>query len=117
MRCQRGNKHFDIHFWRIRSIHFPSKDRKDASYEGGNGWKVVYFPPNLAFQPLMFYFVRVLFPIFTLTWRVNSYASRQGKGINERNQSIKTQLLLILLTIIFSWFSLFPTTIIITVRS
>ena len=36
--------------------------------------------------------IKVLFPtlsICTLTWRVNNYVSRQGKGINRRNESIK----------------------------
>ena len=32
MRC--GNKHFDVHFWRIRSLHFPWDHGRDASYEG-----------------------------------------------------------------------------------
>ena len=31
--------------------------------------------------------IKVLFPIFTLIWRVNNYVSRQGKGINRRNKS------------------------------
>ena len=31
MRYRRGNKHFGVHFWRIRGVHFPSKDGKDAS--------------------------------------------------------------------------------------
>ena len=30
----------------------------------------------------------LLFTIRTLTWRVNDYVSRQGKGINRRNGSI-----------------------------
>ena len=30
---------------------------------------------------------KVVFPICTLTWRVNNYVSRQGKGINRRNES------------------------------
>ena len=41
--------------------------------------KVVYFPPESALQPLMLYFSTVLFPICTLTWRVNNYVSRQEK--------------------------------------
>ena len=31
--------------------------------------------------------IKVLFPISTLTWRVNNYVSRQGKGIKGRNES------------------------------
>ena len=30
---------------------------------------------------------KVLFPFCALIWRVNSYGSRQGKGINRRNDS------------------------------
>ena len=41
--------------------------------------KVVYFPPESALSPLMLYFSTVLFPICTLTWRVNNYVSRQEK--------------------------------------
>ena len=39
--------------------------------------KVVFFPPESALLPLMLYFSTVRFPICTLTWRVNNYASRQ----------------------------------------
>ena len=31
--------------------------------------------------------VKVLFPVCTLTWRVNNYVSRQGKVMNWRNES------------------------------
>ena len=41
--------------------------------------KVVYFSPESALLPLMLYFSTVLFPICTLTWRVNNYVSRQEK--------------------------------------
>ena len=41
--------------------------------------KVVYFPPESALLTLMLYFSTVLFPICTLTWRVNNYVSRQEK--------------------------------------
>ena len=41
--------------------------------------KLVYFPPESALLPLMLYFSTVLFPICTLTWRVNNYVSRQEK--------------------------------------
>ena len=29
-------KHFDIHLWRIKSVHFLSQDGKKASYEGSD---------------------------------------------------------------------------------
>ena len=38
----------------------------------------------------------VLFPICTLIWRVNIYVSRQGEGINRRNESTKTQEVMLL---------------------
>ena len=31
--------------------------------------------------------IKVIFPICTLNWRVNSSVSRQGKGISRRNDS------------------------------
>ena len=33
--------------------------------------------------------ITVLFSICTLIWRVNNYVSRQGKGINRRNESTR----------------------------
>ena len=33
--------------------------------------------------------IKVLFPTLYLFWHVNNYASRQGKGINRRNESTK----------------------------
>ena len=35
--CWRGNKHFVVHFRRIRPVHFPSNDRKDAVCKGRKG--------------------------------------------------------------------------------
>ena len=49
---RRGNNHFDVHFRRIGPYSFLSKDGKDAAREGRNGWKGVYFPPELASFPL-----------------------------------------------------------------
>ena len=46
--CQRGNNHFDVHFWRIRPVVFLSKDGKDAVY--GKKWtERVCLPPELEF--------------------------------------------------------------------
>ena len=39
--------------------------------------KIVYFPPESALLPLIVYLSTVLFPICTLTWRVNNYVSSQ----------------------------------------
>ena len=89
--CRRGNNHFDVHFRRIGPYFFLTKDGKDAIREGRNGRKVVYFPPESASFPLIKNMIKVLFPICTLIWRVNSYVSRQVKvSIGE----MKVQLLL-----------------------
>ena len=37
---------------------------------------------------------KVLFPIWTLTWRVNICVSRQGKGVNGRNEITDLELFL-----------------------
>ena len=93
-RCRRGNKHFDVHLRWIRTVHFLSKDGKGASYDGRDGWKSCLFPARVGkfdFDVIMY---KVLFPICTLTWRVNKYVSRQGEGINRRNESTKNTSLL-----------------------
>ena len=79
-----GNKHFDVQFWRIRLVLFPSKDGKDVACEGRNGWKNVYFSPESASFVFVFNMVKGLFPFCTSTWRVNNYVSRQGEGINRK---------------------------------
>ena len=57
--------------------------------------KAVYFPPESTCLTLMY---NVLFPICTLTWRVNKYVSRQGEGIKRRNESAKKTSLLLFCT-------------------
>ena len=89
MRCRRGNTHFDIHFRWIMSVHFLSENGKDASDEGRNGREGVLFPTETAFQPLMLHFLRILFPICTLEWRLNCYVSRHGKNMNKKGESTK----------------------------
>ena len=72
-----GYKHFDLS--RIGTVHFVSKDGKGASYDGRDGWKSCSFPTRVG----IFYFdviiYEILFPICTLTWRVNNYVSRREK--------------------------------------
>ena len=60
------------------SIFCPNMEKTGPMREEMDG-KVVYFPPESALLPLMLYFSTVLFPICTLTWRVNNYVSRQEK--------------------------------------
>ena len=69
----------------------------------------VFFPARDSFQPLMLFFVKVLFPIFTLTWRVNNYVSRQEKSISRRKENTKNTIVIAYTEIIFSHFVLFAT--------
>ena len=57
------------------SIFCRKLEKARPRMEEMNG-KVVYFPPESAFDVMIY---RVLFPICTLTWRVNNYVSRQEK--------------------------------------
>ena len=57
--CRRGNDHFDVSFWWIKLVPFPSKDGKDAVYEGRNGGRGVYFLPESA---VFLYFFKTVFP-------------------------------------------------------
>ena len=41
--------------------------------------KVVYFPPESAFQSFNVLMTKVLLPTCTLIWRANDYSSRQVK--------------------------------------
>ena len=91
----RGKKHIDRSFRRISSVHYPSRDGKDASYEGWIAWKGVYLPPESVSHPLMLFGARVLFPFCALTWRAYNIVSSQGRGIRIKNESTKTRLLLI----------------------
>ena len=49
-----------------------------------------------------FYFnariMKVVFPIYNLTWRVNNYVSRQGKAINRDNESTEKTLIVLMLS-------------------
>ena len=84
--CRRGNKHFDVHLRRIKTVHFLSKDGKGASYDGRRGWKACLFPARVGISDFNVIMYEVLFPICALTWRVNTFFP-PGKGINRRNES------------------------------
>ena len=82
--CRGGNNYYDAVFWRNAPVLFLSKGGKNAVHEARNGRIGIYrqsqhfsFIDNL---------IEVLFPICTLTWRVDNYVSRQGKVINRRNE-------------------------------
>ena len=71
----------------LGSDFFCSTDGKDEAYDGRNGWKYVCFRPEWAFFVFVVNIKKVIFPICTLTWRLNNYVSRRGKGIYSRNES------------------------------
>ena len=87
--CRRGKKHFDVQFWRISFVPFPLEDGKEASYEVRNWWKGAFFPPESAAFVFLVNIIKALFPIGTLTWRVNNYVARQGKVIKRKTESTK----------------------------
>ena len=72
-----GNKHFDVHFWRISPVRFPLKYGKDAACEGRKGWKNVYFHQSRHF--LFVDIIKTIFRIFALTWRVSNYVFPPNK--------------------------------------
>ena len=80
---RRGNKHFDVHFWQKRPVHFSSNDGK--CLWGKSGMEGCFFCP----QRWHFYFIvniiKVLFPVYTFIWRVTNCVSRKGKGMKRRN--------------------------------
>ena len=84
--CRRGNNHFWCPFFTDQTRTFSSERWKDAVYDERNG-EVFYSRPSRHFS-LIDNTIGVLFLIFTFNWRVNNYVSRQGKGINRRNESI-----------------------------
>ena len=63
----------------LASSIFCRKTEKTRPMREEMDGKVVHFPPESALLPLMLYFSTVLFPICTLTWRVNNYVFRQEK--------------------------------------
>ena len=65
---------------------FPLKDGKTRSLKEEMDGEVLFSRQSrhFSFTDKM---VKVLFSISTLSWRVNNYVSRQGKGSNRRNES------------------------------
>ena len=58
---------------------FCAKDGKGASYDGRDGWKSFLFPARVGIFDFDVLMNKVLFPICTLTWRVNNCVSLQEK--------------------------------------
>ena len=90
--CRRGNKRFDVHLWRIRTVHFLSKDEKGASYEGTDGWNSCLFPARVGtptFDAIPF---DSAFPYLYLDLACKQLCFPPGKGINRRNKNTSSEL-------------------------
>ena len=85
--CRRRNKHFDVRFWRIRPTLLPSKDRKDAAYEGRKWMERWFFTVRVGISAVVVNMMKVRFPMCTSTWRVNYFVSRQVEGMNRRHET------------------------------
>ena len=54
-------------------------------------------PARVGILPFIVNMIKVLLPVCTLTWPVNNYVSRQGKGTNRRNESTNISIIIIVL--------------------
>ena len=92
--CRRGNKHFDAHLRRIRSVQFLWRDGKSASYDGRDGWKSCLFPRvgTLTFDAILF---DGTFPYLYFDLACQQLCFPPGKGINRRNESTKNTIVVI----------------------
>ena len=95
MRCRCRSKHFNIHFWRIRFVLIPSKLRKDASYEGRKRWKNVFFSTRVVISAFDVVFCKSTFPYLYLDLACKHSCFPSVKGINWRNESKKTQKIIV----------------------
>ena len=89
----RGNKHFDVHLRRIRSVPFLSRDGKGASYEGRDGWKSCLFPAWVGIFDFDVIRYKVLFPILYLDLACKQLCFPPRKAWIEEMKVQKTQLL------------------------
>ena len=80
--CRCGKKHFDVPFWQIRSVHQKTENTRSMKEEFGA--KLFISCQSHCFIVTL---TKILFPIFTLTWRVNNYVFCYGQGKNRRNES------------------------------
>ena len=60
----------------------------------------VFFSRQSRHISFVIFMIKVLFSTLYFTWRVNNYVSRQGKGINRRNESTRE---ILNITLIISW--------------
>ena len=83
---RRVNKHFDVRFRRIRSVLFCRKVEKTPPMREETDGEVFLSCQSRHFS-LVNKIIKVLSPIFTSTWCVNSFDYRLGKSINRRNEN------------------------------
>ena len=80
---------FSVERWRKRGL-----ERKK--------WTERYlFPASVGISPLYLLWLKYFSLLCTLTWRANNFVSRQGKGINRRNEGTRGEIPNI--TSIISW--------------
>ena len=83
---RRGIKHFDVHLWRIRTVHFLSKDGKGASCE--SRWtEMLFISRQSRHFSLWYYNSWSTFPYLYLDLACKQICFPPGKGINRRNES------------------------------
>ena len=85
--CRRGNKHSDVQVLRIKLVHFPSRDGKNAVSEGRDAWQMCLFAAIVGIFGFVVNMVEDLLRICTPTWNVKKYVSCQRKGKNRKNES------------------------------
>ena len=85
--CRRGNKRFDVHLRRIRTVHFLSKVGKGASYDGRDGWKSCLFPARVGISDFDVILFNSTFPYLYLDLACKQLCFPPGRGINRRNES------------------------------
>ena len=88
---RRGNKHFDVHLRRIKTVLFLSKDGKGASYDWRDGWKSCLFPARVGIICLRCADIWSTFPYLYLDLAGKQLCFPPGKGINRRNESTKEE--------------------------
>ena len=79
--------HFDVHFRRIMLVHFSSKDRKGGAYEGKNGWKGVYFPPESAIFVFVDNMIKELFRSSYFDWAFKQLLCPPGRRYKKEKQN------------------------------
>ena len=84
---RRENGHFDFHLWRIRTVHFLSKDGKSASSEGRDGWKICFFPARVGIFIFDFILLDSDFHYLYIDLACKQLCFPPAKGINRRNES------------------------------